>query len=61
MADGKHPSFRAIEGTHDVEHARVVPQVLRRAAAEHEHRLALVDAHFVEREVRLAPYPGRST
>ena len=29
----------------------IVAQVFRRAAAEHQHRVVLVDAHVIEREI----------
>src|SRR5829696_9710930 len=51
VTDPEHPLLALVKLAHDLEHPGVVPQVFRRAAAEHEHRVVVVDANLAEVEV----------
>jgi len=48
MADGEDPLLLAIELAHNFNHSRIVPQVLRRPAAQDKHCRVLVYTNIVE-------------
>jgi Zn-dependent M28 family amino/carboxypeptidase len=58
VADAEDPLLLAIEFPQDREHAPIVPQILRRAAAEHEHRGVVLDLHLVERQIGFGAVAG---